>query len=157
MDFRVPVLETFLWQKEVYGIISDESLLTPVKGDRYIVDSNATGPMFSLHHNQIAWYDGKQWFFDKPNIGWITILIHSNKASFDMMSFNGFIWEKISNSFNIDSTNFVNIPKYDPSSKSTNAPWTLQNLLNWMDKNFNKNVYDKTLGNLIITPTIEVL
>ena len=67
--FRIPVLETFIWQKEIDGFISDESQVTPVEGNRFIINEPT-----HLKYNNICSYNGKEWLYDVPKIGMTTII-----------------------------------------------------------------------------------
>ena len=70
MSFRVPVLETYLWQPQVRAIINNPTEVTFAKGDRFIVGSTpAAGSVFEGHANAIAWYDGTEWKFEATGQG----------------------------------------------------------------------------------------
>lgn len=66
--FRVPVLEKFSWQEPVISFVTAVPA-SPVKGDRYVVGTAATGA-FAGHDGHIAWYNGVEWKFDIPTFGW---------------------------------------------------------------------------------------
>jgi hypothetical protein len=76
-SYRIPVEETFSWQRPVI----DKDLFTPpvspVTGDRYIVAAVATGA-WATHEKDIAWYDGAVWKFDTPTDGWTTYVKDEN-------------------------------------------------------------------------------
>lgn len=139
MSFRVPVLETFLWQKEVNDIINNPTEVTFAKGDRYIVGSEpAAGSVFENHANDIAWFDGSAWNFDTPAIGWTTI-IPTGPQGLRLVVFEDDSWESFgANQFTVDGDKFVTqIPKFDNGEDvPVGTKWTLQRLLEWMDSNF---------------------
>lgn len=125
MSFRVPVLETFNWQKQVKGILSDPPA-NPSKGDRYIVTATPTGTWFDAGAaNKIAWFD-TEWKYDTATLGWFTL----NESNGEFIYFNGTKWDKMyANQIKIDASQFtVQIP--------SNNDMTLQELLVWMDANF---------------------
>ena len=74
-QFRVPVLETFSWQKQVKSFVNDAPA-DPTKGDRYIVGTPTPGDEFDGQAGMIAWYSGDTdgWQFDTPQKGWVTYL-----------------------------------------------------------------------------------
>lgn len=146
MPFRVPVLETFLWQKEVIDFISvipdnDEA----VKGDRYILDVDITS--LKASRGDIIWYaGGGEWGVDSPQTGWTTVVTNTDKfpetgSKWNLIRFGS---DKKWNLYTIDqlhmdSTEFnIQIPKADPDHKNAageDLPWTLQHLVEWMDRN----------------------
>lgn len=71
MSYRIPVEETFSWQRPVISILNDAPN-TPSKGDRYIVGTPTAADPWETHDGEIAWYDGSSWQFDSPSDGWIT-------------------------------------------------------------------------------------
>lgn len=73
MNYKVPVLENYEWQKAVL----DKTLSTPPdtvnKGDRYIVSSNPSGAW----HNKpkrIAEFNGQTWDFTQPKEGMLVLV-----------------------------------------------------------------------------------
>lgn len=72
---RIPVEETFSWQKPIKEILT-EIPVSPAKADRYILNT------------QIAWYDGSNWQYDTPEIGWAVL----NLNDFKKYLFNGVNW-----------------------------------------------------------------
>ena len=66
---RIPVEETFAWQRPVLQILATPPG-SPTKADRYIVDTGATGA-WAGHDGDIAWYYLTGWKFDTPGEGWI--------------------------------------------------------------------------------------
>lgn len=68
-QFRIPVEETFSWQRPVLSILN-EAPLSPTKGQRYIVGTvAASGDAWYGHDKAIAWYNAS-WLFDTPSEGW---------------------------------------------------------------------------------------
>lgn len=86
MSYRVPVLETFAWQKPVLDLVNTPPA-TPAKADRYIV-GNSPSNDFSGHANEIAWHDGSAWQFDVPQEGWTMY----NVALGEYIKFDGSTW-----------------------------------------------------------------
>lgn len=124
MSYRVPVLETFSWQKQIGGIV-DMPPASPTKGDRYIVGQSPSGWSGSPSTNQIAWYD-TDWKYDTPAPGWVIF----NSDTTSLLRFDGSIWDLITaDEIRIDNSQFsVQIPSTENM--------TLQELLVWMDANF---------------------
>lgn len=50
--------------------ITDPGTLTPSAGDCYIVDTSAIGD-WAAHDDEVAIYDGTDWVFGVPRIGWV--------------------------------------------------------------------------------------
>lgn len=126
MSFRVPVLETFSWQKQVKDILAAPPA-NPSKGDRYIVADVPSGDWSTAGAaKKIAWYDGSEWKYDAASLGWFTL----NEASGEFIYFDGTKWDKMyANQIKVDASQFsVQIP--------STADMTLQELLVWMDANF---------------------
>ncbi len=69
-QYRIPVEETFSWQRPVISAENDPPG-SPVKGDRYLVGNSPTGD-FVGHEGDVAWFDGADWKFDSPTDGWCT-------------------------------------------------------------------------------------
>jgi len=89
MKYRVPVLETFGWQEPVKSSTINIAPIAPVKGDRYIVPRNVVpANIWDGHADSIAWYDGVEWKYDVPTIGWSTF-VESQLLAF---TFNGTEW-----------------------------------------------------------------
>jgi hypothetical protein len=84
-QYRIPVEETFSWQRPVKDILNDPPGV-PAKGDRYIVGVG-TGA-WSGKDNDIAWYDGADWKFDTPTEGWQCWVEDVN----EYYSYNGAAW-----------------------------------------------------------------
>ena len=73
-QYRIPVEETFSWQRPVLDKDLNTPPATPAKGDRYIVGPSPTGA-WATKTGQIAWCSnatGPVWTFDIPLIGWMT-------------------------------------------------------------------------------------
>jgi hypothetical protein len=68
-EYRIPVEETFCWQKPVKSKVLETAPAEPTKGDRYIV-AGLGGGWSEASVNDIAWYDGAAWKFDTPAEGW---------------------------------------------------------------------------------------
>ena len=140
MSFRVPVLETYLWQPQVRAIINNPTEVTFAKGDRFIVGPTpAAGSVFEGHANAIAWYDGTAWKFDLPNQGWTTIVTAFESEPFKLVVFDGTTWDLYeSRHIAVDGSEFsVQIPQFDSGSDvPVGTKWTLHRLLVWMDSNF---------------------
>ena len=86
-QFRVPVLENFEYQPNVANKNLTAPPGSPVKGDRHIVASPATGA-WAGKENNIAWYDGSIWKFDAPVAGWVTYSV----ADTQRFEYNGTAW-----------------------------------------------------------------
>ena len=88
-QYRIPVEETFSWQRPVIDKDLNTPPAIPAKGDRYIVGPSPTGAWVT-HAGHIAWCSnatGPVWSFDIPSDGWVTIpkdedliYIYSNTA-----------------------------------------------------------------------------
>lgn len=83
---RIPIEETFPWQRPVLSVLSAPPA-EPTKGDRHIVGETATGA-WEGHENDIAWYDGAAWQFDTPGTGW---RLHDIDSEADVI-YNGAAW-----------------------------------------------------------------
>lgn len=86
-QYRIPVEETFSWQRPVIAT-QNTPPGTPSKGDRYIVGTSPTGD-WAGHANNIAWYDGSQWKFDTPSEGWAA----RDKAEDKFKYYDGSAWQ----------------------------------------------------------------
>ena len=89
-QYRIPVEETFSWQRPVEDKDLATPPATPAKGDRYIVAATATGD-WATHEKDIAWCSnatGPVWSFDTPVAGWQTYAIDENR----FYKFNGTSW-----------------------------------------------------------------
>src|SRR3990167_2583385 len=86
-QFRVPVLEQYEYQQAVIDKDLTAPPVSPVKGDRYIVASPATGA-WAGEENNLAWYDGAAWVFDTVAEGWQTWVKDENKQYL----FDGTTW-----------------------------------------------------------------
>lgn len=89
VQYRIPVEETFAWQRPVLSVENDPPG-SPSKGDRHIVGSSPTGD-FTGHTNDITWYDGSAWRFDTPIAGWCTYRTDLDRFH----KFNGSVWEDL--------------------------------------------------------------
>lgn len=139
--FRIPVLETFIWQKEIDGFIKDESEITPIEGNRFIINE----PTHSKYNN-ICSYNGKEWLYDIPKIGMTTIV--KNGTDFDVYCYINNNWELYPSDKFIVLPNYLGnkIPEYDPIGESDFTPstklWTIPRLFQWL----NDNISTFTLG-----------
>lgn len=124
MSYRVPVLETFSWQKQVKGI-TDIPPVGPAKGDRYIIGSTPSGWTGTPAAGDIAWLDTGGWKYDKPTDGWLTY----NTLTAELFLFANGKWDFMgAGQIRIDNTQFsVQIPN--------DVNMTLQEILVWMDAN----------------------
>lgn len=86
-QYRIPVEETFSWQRPVINMSTTVPPGSPVKGDRYVVATGGTGDWAGQDYN-IAWFDGAIWKFDIPTQGWAVY----NKANDATFYFNGTTW-----------------------------------------------------------------
>ena len=68
--YRIPVEETFSWQRPVISLQNDPPG-SPSKGERYIAGDSPTGDWVG-HETDISWHDGVDWQFDSPSEGWCT-------------------------------------------------------------------------------------
>lgn len=75
------------WQDSVKSKTLDTPPTAPSKGDRYLIPSNATG-VWSGKANQIAHYNGSEWEFYVPDVGWSVYVDNENKN----YVFNGTAW-----------------------------------------------------------------
>lgn len=69
--YRIPVEETFSWQRPIINQTTNTPPGSPTKGDRYIVGPAPTGA-WTGNAKKITWYDGTVWRFDSPSSGWAT-------------------------------------------------------------------------------------
>ena len=117
--FRIPVLETFIWQKEIDGFIKDESEITPIEGNRFIINEPT-----HLKYNNICSYNGKEWLYDIPKIGMTTIV--KNGTDFDVYCYINNNWELYPSDKSIVLPNYLGnkIPEYDPIGESDFTPST---------------------------------
>ena len=127
-NYRVPVLETFSWQKQVLGVL-EAPPLSPNKGERYLVaNTENLTDVFVEQNNNVAWFDGENWQFDTPIDGWITLDISSPQPRM-LIYFESNWREYPASMIRVDHSNFTTqIP--------TETDMTLQELLEWMDVNF---------------------
>ncbi len=75
-QYRIPVEETFSWQRPVIDKDLNTPPGTPVKGDRYIVGPSPTGA-WATYAGKIAWCSnatGPVWTFDTPLEGWTVFI-----------------------------------------------------------------------------------
>lgn len=130
MAYRVPVLETYSWQKQVGGMLeAPPTSPAPTKGDRYIVsDTTSLSGAFIGHADDIAWFDGAAWQFDTPSDGWITLDTSAIQPKMLIYFESG--WQEMPASMiRVDNSQFTTqIP--------SDVDMTLQELLEWMDVNF---------------------
>lgn len=87
-EYRIPVEETFSWQRPII----DRDLTAPPggesKGDKYIPAATATGAWAGLE-NDIVTYDGvSAWLNDTPSEGWMTWAQDED----ELLVFNGTAW-----------------------------------------------------------------
>jgi len=87
MSYRIPVLESFEFQPKVLDKDLAAPPSFPVKGDRYIIASGASGD-WNGKDKYIAWYDGSIWKFDVPKKGTLTYVDDEDKY----YSYNGSSW-----------------------------------------------------------------
>jgi len=90
VQYRIPVEETFSWQRPVIDKDLEEAPVGPAKGDRYIVKV-AGGGWSGGSAKDIAWYDGSDWQFDTPVEGWMTWVKDEN----EFYVFDGANWVKL--------------------------------------------------------------
>ncbi len=111
--YRVPTLHSFCWQEPVKSKKLTEAPTDAVKSDRYIVPLEGIAPEdpWLEHEGSVAWFDGTNWRFDVPTIGW-HIYVEEEKLVY---LFNGSEWN-ISDESGIPSiTLFVDKNKVIPS------------------------------------------
>ena len=139
--FRIPVLETFIWQKEIDGFINNESDVNPIEGNRFIINNPD-----HLKYNNICSYTGKDWIYDIPKVGMTTII--KNENDFDIYCYSNNKWELYSSDKFIVLPSFLGnkIPEYDPlgqtETESSSKLWTISRLFQWL----NENISTFTLG-----------
>jgi hypothetical protein len=85
--YRIPVEETFSFQRPVLDKDLETAPGGPSKGQRYIVKV-AGGGWSGGAAKDIAWYDGAAWQFDTPAAGWLTWVV--DEAKFYV--FRGGVW-----------------------------------------------------------------
>jgi len=68
VQYRIPVEETFNWQRPVLDRLTTPPG-SPSKGDRYLIIATATDD-WAGHEDKITWYNGSTWKFDTPSEGW---------------------------------------------------------------------------------------
>lgn len=84
MNVRVPVLETYEWQKAVLDKSLSVPPSEPARGDRYIVAANPSGAW----HNKpkrIAEYNGTEWEFINPKEGML-VLVNSESILYQYIN-----------------------------------------------------------------------
>lgn len=145
MFLRMPVLDSFNWQKEILGVLESETdIQDPVKGSRYIILNKD-----HQHHTHIIWYDGEVWKFDIPKIGWTLPLILQDNH-FEILQFTGETWEYLgADKIYVDSSNLgKRIPKHNPDTgdEAIHRPWTVQTLIDWLNLNLNENKLNLPTG-----------
>jgi hypothetical protein len=86
-QYRIPVEETFSWQRPVINMVEVTAPASPTKGDRYVI-AGVGGDWSTATIGDIAWYDGAAWKFDTPLQGWSVY----NKADDEVYKFNGAAW-----------------------------------------------------------------
>jgi len=89
-EFRVPEMASFSWQLPVLDKDLSAPPVSPDEGDRYIVGPTATGD-WSGHENDIAWFDGVDWQFDTPVIGWVAMV--EDESDGKSYKFTGSVWD----------------------------------------------------------------
>lgn len=75
--YKVPVLDSYEWQRPVITNTLSTPPISPKKGDRYIIAANPS----SLWHNKpkrIAEYNGKDWDFTEPREGMVILIESEN-------------------------------------------------------------------------------
>jgi hypothetical protein len=87
-QYRVPVEETFSWQRPIIDKDLSTPPTSPNKGDRYIVGESATGD-WAGQEKKITWYNGTIWKFDAPTEGWICHVLDEDA----FYKFSGTVWE----------------------------------------------------------------
>lgn len=111
MEYRIPTLEAFPWQEQVINMKVVYPPEIASKGDRYIVPK--TTPSTSnwyRHKNSIAWYDGKNWFYDSPEAGWV-VYVGSEE---EFYRYNGTDWIISSpKTASVDDSYSVYVKSYD--------------------------------------------
>lgn len=94
-QYRIPVEETFSWQRPVISVLNDEPA-TPSKGDRYIVGTPTAEDPFDGHAGSIATCSvgGAEpvWLFDAPAEGWMAY----NKGTDSIYLYDGAAWGELS-------------------------------------------------------------
>lgn len=89
-QYRIPVEETFSWQRPVKSIENDPPAV-PAYGDRYIVGDTPTGDWVG-NAGSIAWCSnatGPVWSYDVPSLGWQA---HVDSPDAKMYKFDGATW-----------------------------------------------------------------
>jgi len=86
-DFRVADRDRFGWQDPVMDVDLTAPPVSPSEGDRYIVDSPATGS-WAGHENDVAEYTEAGWDFYSPADGWRVDVIDRRLV----YRFNGSSW-----------------------------------------------------------------
>lgn len=81
--------------------IANEPAANPVKGTQYIVGSTPTGVFAGASANSIATFDGTEWKFIAPKVDSLEVL---NKATGEILKFNGTAWENV---LTIRATSFI--------------------------------------------------
>ena len=122
MSYRVPVLETFNFQKQVISIVDTLPVADGShKGERYVYVPVDTG---DVNYNKIAWCDGLAWKFDTPATGWFTFI--NNLGQF--YRYDGTKWDQLqANDIKVNAEAF--------SVQFPTGVSSLQELLVWMDAN----------------------
>lgn len=72
-NYRVPILDYFIWQRPVEDKDLSSAPSGPSKGDRYIVGSSVpSGDDWTGHEDDITYYDGSAWQFITKEEGMFT-------------------------------------------------------------------------------------
>ncbi|OHD15220.1 MAG: hypothetical protein A2Y38_04160 [Spirochaetes bacterium GWB1_59_5] len=90
-NYRIPVEETFSWQRPVIAMDISAAPATPAKGDRYVVLATGSG-LWTGHDGEIATCTvggvSPTWIFDTPLEGW---QLHNNDDD-KMYKYSGAAW-----------------------------------------------------------------
>ena len=73
MAYKVPVLEFYEWQKAVKDKDLSAPPISPIKGDRYIINYNPSGTWHN-RPKRIAEWNGSEWDIVEPKEGMLTLV-----------------------------------------------------------------------------------
>ena len=74
LNYQLLTTHKHSWQNPVLDKDLSNPPINPIRGDRYIIHSEAIGD-WENNDNAIATYSGIAWIFDKPKVGWYCYII----------------------------------------------------------------------------------
>lgn len=89
LDSVAGLISGTIWQRPINNIVTSLPV-TPAVGSRYLISATATGDL-EAQRNKIATYDGIEWTYETPGIGWTV----SNRADNYAYNYNGSVWAQL--------------------------------------------------------------